>query len=109
MFSNFHEREVLPNTLSIKLRIQRRSILHQSSAGIGRRLNTPRFTEISAESIMSNVIPELRAPVITETIPIGPATESSACSLSLGVSGAKIFFHSKPSHERVSLDCTYTS
>ena len=45
-----------------------------SSAGIGRRLNTHKFTDMIAHNMSRRDNPQLRDCVITETIPIGPAT-----------------------------------
>ena len=91
------------NIVSKPVLSQRSKSLPQSSAGIGRRLNTQRFTDIIAQrSIRSDVQPA-RAFVITQTIPIGPATCSRASCLSVGVSGRNISPSSIQSQLRVSL------
>jgi len=92
-FSIFPEISFFPNKISKILRIQRRSNLHPSSAGIGRRLKTQRFTDMIAHRIKRSIIPPARESVIRLTIPIGPETFSIASLRSSGVSGKNTFFH----------------
>jgi len=59
-FSIFSEREFFPKKKSIPLRKQRSKSLPPSRAGIGSILNTHKFTEITAQSIMTNTRPHSR-------------------------------------------------
>ena len=60
IFSIFPESAVFQNILSIALRIHNSKSLHPSNAGIGRRLNTHKFIDIIAHSIIRRVIPHCR-------------------------------------------------
>jgi hypothetical protein len=67
--------------------------LHQSRAGIGSKLNTPRFMLITAQIININIIQFEIDLVIKSTTPIGHETCFIASCLSVGVLGATIFFN----------------
>jgi len=66
--------------------------LHQSRAGIGRRLNTQRLIEIIAQIITIKTIPALSEFATKSTIPIGHFMFCTASILSSGVSGFTSFF-----------------
>jgi hypothetical protein len=83
--------------------------LHQSRAGIGKRLKTQRLIEIMAQIIRRKIIHPFIELVIKSTIHIGPLTCESASCLSVGVSGVNIFFTRIPSHLRVRSDWLYVS
>jgi len=83
--------------------------LHPSSAGIGRRLKTPRFILITAPRMKINFHPSFIHSLTSPTIPIGPLRFCSASSLSLGVSGRKIFPRIRAIHFPVRILCTYIS
>jgi hypothetical protein len=87
----------------MRLLVHNNKSLPPSKAGIGRRLNTHRFTDIIAQRIISIVNHLLIDCVMSQTIPIGPATLSIASSLSCGVSGLNIFFTNIQRPENVSL------
>ena len=65
--------------------------LHQSSAGIGNKLNTHKFIEIIAHIITININQALSESFIKSTIHIGQLRDSIASFLSTGVSGLNIF------------------
>ncbi|MDR1987816.1 MAG: hypothetical protein LBQ24_03510 [Candidatus Peribacteria bacterium] len=65
--------------------------LHQSSAGIGKRLNTHKLIDIIAQNIIRNINQACRELLIKSTIQIGQLTDSNASFLSSGVSGLNIF------------------
>jgi hypothetical protein len=66
--------------------------LHQSNAGIGNKLKTHKFIDITAHIINIKIIQALIELLIKSTIHIGQLTCLIASSLSLGVSGLNIFF-----------------
>jgi hypothetical protein len=65
--------------------------LHQSSAGIGKRLKTQRLIETIAQNITKNTNQASKELLMKSTIQIGQLTDSIASCLSSGVSGLKIF------------------
>ena len=75
--------------------------LQPSKAGIGRRLNTHKFTEITAQRINKNIIQFVKVCEIIQIIQTGPDTEFIASVLSSGVSGEKIFLTKNQSHDKV--------
>jgi hypothetical protein len=97
------------NRLFITPLIKINTNLHPSSAGIGRRLNTPKLIDIIAQIIRRNIIHSLNALVMKSTIHTGPLTCASASCLSFGVSGVNIFFTRIPSHLKVRSDWLYVS
>ena len=81
--------------------------LHQSKAGIGKRLKTHKFILIIAHIIIKNTTQAFREFDIKSTIHIGPAKLSIASCLSLGFSGLNIFFISIPNALNTSSDWLY--
>ena len=78
--------------------------LHQSKAGIGNKLNIHKLIEMIAQIININIIHSEIEDEIKSTIQIGQLTCCKASSLSLGVSGTKIFQRSSFSHLKVNID-----
>jgi len=78
--------------------------LHQSRAGIGRRLKIQRFIEIIAQIINIKIIHSEIDAVIKLTIHIGQLTWEIASSLCSGLSGINIFQTRSFNHLKVNKD-----
>jgi hypothetical protein len=99
--SIFSEKNFFQNILlKIEFKIINKN-LHQSKAGIGKRLKTQRFIEIKAQIISKNKIQLEKVSLIKFTIQIGQLIEFIASCLSVFVSGVKIFFAKSESAEKV--------
>lgn len=83
--------------------------LHQSSAGIGRRLNTHKLIEIRAPIIIIMVIHWSNKRTTTSIIPIGHFIFFTAWVLSSGVFGLMIFCINIQSHFNVRRLWVYVS
>ena len=83
--------------------------LHQSSAGIGKRLNTQRLIEIIAQITTKNIIQPSKEWLMKSTIQMGQLTCSKASVLSFGVSGLNIFLINIHNHLNVNNVWLYVS